>query len=133
MLVPSPLRMDDDMALYHPQRATTLTTSENSERSTRNGAFLKWVGRKLRDLNSAISGCQPLRITLTQNRGIDFWVTIGRYKASYGDATDWKQHSGGEAEGKCLVMPPYFITNMEEAKRNMIKAHRDGEVAAWNS
>lgn len=61
-------------------------------------------------------------ITVTQDLGIDFQVTISKFDVQTGDTTSYKWHDG-ETQRE-LEMPPYFITDMEGATRNMLDASK---------
>jgi hypothetical protein len=61
----------------------------------------------------------PRRVYLTQDVNTScFWVTVSRFKPGPGEATSyfWTDAAGVKHE---FPMPPYYISDMAEARRNM--------------
>lgn len=62
----------------------------------------------------------PIKVHLTQHMGVTLEVTLSTFWATEEDALSypWRDAAGNE---HLLTMLPYFITDPEEAKRNLMK------------
>jgi hypothetical protein len=98
--------------------------------STTNDVLRQWLKNKqfFQDANFLENGEvvfeQPTKIQLRQkNMGSTLEITVSKFLPSPGDATfyPWKDASG---EDHILEMPPYYISDMAEAKRNIIQYAR---------
>ncbi|KAF2810818.1 uncharacterized protein BDZ99DRAFT_462132 [Mytilinidion resinicola] len=89
--------------------------------STLNNNLETWTNRK-RDLDGmlhlpTVLG-SPRTITLTQEIGVTLQVTVSRFQPEAGDAITygWVDPEGNHRE---LGMPPYYISDMSQASKNM--------------
>jgi hypothetical protein len=75
----------------------------------------------------------PVRstVTVTQDRGIEFHVTVCTFVPESDDVTGWKWKDSGGVERK-MEMPPYAIYDMAEATRNMYWAIVAGKEECIN-
>lgn len=94
--------------------------------STLNNNLAMWVTRKAElqaQTSNGATACGmlvPVRstVTVTQDRGIEFQVTVCTFVPESDDVTAWKWEDSGGVERK-MEMPPYAICDMAEAARNM--------------
>lgn len=106
-----------------------MVINQSGTGSTLDDKLKTWVLEHQR--MSQESGSRPAAthvVTVTQDLGIDFQVTISKFDVQTGDTTSYKWHDG-ETKRE-LEMPPYFITDIQEATRNMLDAtKRDIEAS----
>jgi hypothetical protein len=94
--------------------------------STANKDLQIWLDKKnlFKDIklldNGEIIYDPPRKIHLTQNVGATLEVTLSKFVPSPDDVVSypWKDSSG---QDHLLEMPPYYISDMEEAKRNILQ------------
>ncbi len=72
----------------------------------------------------------PQIVTVTQDQGIKFQVTISEFDIQPGDITSYKWHDGTAQH--YLEMPSYLICDVEGATRNMLDATLWGRDASVN-
>lgn len=69
---------------------------------------------------------ENLQVTITQDQGISFAVTVNQFVPLPGDTTGWKWKDAASQQ-KVLEMPPFYICNEEEAECNMKNAVTTGK------
>lgn len=106
-----------------------MVINQSGAGSTLDDKFATWMLEHQRILQDTGSSPAATRVvTVTQDLGIDFQVTISKFDVQTGDTTTYKWHDG-ETQRE-LKMPPYFITDIQGAARNMLDAtKRDREAS----
>lgn len=69
-------------------------------------------------------------VTVTQDQGIEFEVTISKFHVQPGDTVSYRWHDGKDQ--RFLEMPPYRILDDESARNNMLHATAQGKETSIN-
>lgn len=69
-------------------------------------------------------------VTVTQEFGIDFQVSVAKFTPQIGDTTSYQWHDG--TTERHLDMPPYYICDVEGAAKSMQMAAVKGKEASTN-
>ncbi|KAK3686249.1 hypothetical protein B0T22DRAFT_483143 [Podospora appendiculata] len=111
-------------------RVSLLDLSLHRKGSTLNNALDAWLLRKQQlavhsqpDPLARVT-C-PQRISVTQDFGLQFSVTVAAFVPEPTDVTAWKWNDEAGVE-HAMEMPPYYICDMDEMERNMGKAAMQG-------
>ncbi|KAI2463849.1 hypothetical protein F4781DRAFT_100073 [Annulohypoxylon bovei var. microspora] len=94
--------------------------------STLNNHLESWTAVQDRLLKrcpvqSGDEGSRPLAVLITQDQGIEIPVTIRRFAPRSADTISWKWRDKTSRE-RVMEMPPFYISNVEEATWNMRNA-----------
>ncbi|KAK4145293.1 uncharacterized protein C8A04DRAFT_27053 [Dichotomopilus funicola] len=133
MPCPACARLSSQSILQAPCiRVNLLELNLHRRGSTLNDNLATWMARKAilevqasNGSNVAITNgvLVPVRktVSVTQDRGIEFRVSICKFVPESNDVTYWKWEDSEGVERK-MKMPPYAICDMTEAARNMHSA-----------
>ncbi|KAK3328688.1 hypothetical protein B0T19DRAFT_197119 [Cercophora scortea] len=111
-------------------RVSLLDLSLHRKGSTLNNNLDKWLQRKQQlglpsQPNSLARLTCPQRLSVTQDFGLQFNVTVSTFVPDPTDVTAWKWNDETGVE-HAMEMPPYYICDMDEMQANMRQAAVEG-------
>ncbi|KAI2610785.1 uncharacterized protein GGS25DRAFT_519082 [Hypoxylon fragiforme] len=111
-------------------RVSILDLDLHRRGSTRSNDLKTWtLDQKIRyywNVENGGEALENLQVTITQDQGISFAVTVNQFVPLPGDTTGWKWKDAASQQ-KVLEMPPFYICNEEEAECNMKNAVTTGK------